>query len=246
LNVKIRSHILAAAVVAVLALAPAAGAHVTLQPEEAPAGGFTRLDVRVPNERDNADTTKVVVQLPPGFLSVSYEPVPGWDIKIGKRKLDKPVEQFGEQVTEEVGRITFTGGGEAGVIRPGEFQDFGLSVAVPDKPGGTLTFKSLQTYSNGEVVRWIGPPDADEPAPQVKLTAAEGEEAASEPPAQQAAPSGGGDDDGGGSDALAIVALVVGAAGLAAGIAALLARRREGRGAVSAGGGPRGGLRAAP
>jgi periplasmic copper chaperone A len=217
--VKIRSYILGAALVAVLALAPTAVAHVTLQPEEAPAGGFTRLDVRVPNERDNADTTKVDVQFPPGFLSVSYEPVPGWDIKITKRKLDKPVEQFGEQVTEEVGRITFTGG----PIGPGEFQDFGLSLAVPDKPGTVVTFKAIQTYSNGEVVRWIGPPDSEEPAPQVKLTAAEAEGgAAAEPAAGQPAADGG--DDDGGSDTLAIIALIVGIAGLAAGLAALFLR----------------------
>jgi uncharacterized protein YcnI len=218
--VKIRSYILGAALAAPLVLAATAGAHVTLQPEEAPAGGFTRLDVRVPNERDNADTTKVVVQFPPGFLSVSTEPVPGWDIKITKRKLDKPVEQFGEQVTEEVGRITFSGGS----IGPGEFQDFGLSLGVPDKAGSTLTFKALQTYSNGEVVRWIGPPDSEEPAPQVKLTAAEDEGGgAAAPPAQQQAAGGDGDDDGG-SDTLSIIALIVGIAGLAAGLAALFLR----------------------
>jgi periplasmic copper chaperone A len=217
--VKIQSYILGAALVAVLALASTAGAHVTLQPEEAPAGGFTRLDLRVPNERDNADTTKIDVQFPPGFLSVSYEPVPGWDIKITKRKLDKPVEQFGEQVTEEVGRITFTGG----AIRPGEFQDFGLSVGVPDKPGSTVTFKALQTYSNGEVSRWIGPPDSEEPAPQVKLTAAEAEAGGSG--AQPAAPAADEGDDEGGSDTLAIIALIVGIAGLAAGLAALFLRR---------------------
>ena len=222
---KIPSYILGAALFAVLALAPTAVAHVTLQPEEAPAGGFTRLDVRAPNERDNADTTKVVVQFPPGFLSVSTEPVPGWDIKVTKRKLDKPVEQFGEQVNEEVGRVTFTGDGQTGVIRPGEFQDFGLSLAVPDKPGSTVSFKSLQTYSNGEVVRWIGPPDSEEPAPQVKLTAAGAEAGGgeSEPAAQQQPPADG--DDDGGSDTLAIIALIVGIAGLAAGLAALLRGR---------------------
>jgi uncharacterized protein YcnI len=199
-----------------------------MQPEEAPAGGFTRLDVRVPNERDNTDTTKVVVQFPPGFLSVSYEPVPGWDVETTMRKLDKPVEQFGERVTEEVGRITFTGDGETGVIRPGEFQDFGLSVGVPDRPGSTLTFKALQTYSNGEVARWIEPPDAEQPAPQVKLTPAESEEGASQPAAQQPAPAAAEEDeDEGGSDTLSIIALLVGAAGLAAGLTALFARRRE-------------------
>ena len=221
---KIPSYVLAAAVVAVLALAPVAGAHVTLQPEQVPAGGFTRLDVRVPNESDNADTTKVVLQMPPGFLSVSYEKVPGWNIEIAMRKLDKPVEQFGEQVTEEVDTITFSGG----AIAPGEFQDFGLSVGVPEgKPGSMLTFKAIQTYNDGEIRRWIGPPDAESPAPQVELTAAEGEEAAAAPAPQQQAPAATeGDDDGNG---LAIAALIVGAAGLVAGIAALLMARRRTR-----------------
>jgi len=220
---KIRSYVLAALVVAALALAPAAGAHVTLQPSEAPAGGFTRLDVRVPNERDNANTTKVEVQFPPGFLSVSTEPVPGWNAELTMRKLDQPVEQFGEQVTEEVGTITFSGG----VIRPGQFQDFGLSLAVPEgKPGSMLTFKSVQTYSNGEVVRWIGPPDSEEPAPQVELTAAE-EEEASAPAEQPAAPAASEDDDDG--NGLAIAALVVGALGLVAGLAALFLGRGRAR-----------------
>jgi periplasmic copper chaperone A len=221
--VKIRSYILGAALVAVLALAPTAVAHVTLQPEETVAGDFTRLDIRVPNERDNASTTKVEVRMPPGFIFVSTQPVPGWDAKVTMRKLDKPVEQFGEQITEEVDRVTLTGDGETGVIRPGEFQDFGLSVGVPDKAGSTLTFPSLQTYSSGEVVRWIGPPDSEEPAPQVKLTAAEPEGGGAAQPAA-AQPAADGDDDGG-SDTLSIIALIVGIAGLAAGLAALFLRR---------------------
>jgi periplasmic copper chaperone A len=220
---KFSSYILGAALVAALAVAPTAAAHVTVQPEEAPAGGFTRLDIRVPNERDNASTTKVDVRFPPGFLFVSTEPVQGWDAKVTMRKLDKPVEQFGEQITEEVGRVTFTGDGETGVIGPGEFQDFGLSVGVPDKAGSTLTFPSLQTYSNGEVVRWIGPADSEEPAPQVKLTAAEPEGGGAAQPAA-AQPAADGDDDGG-SDTLSIIALIVGIAGLAAGLAALFLRR---------------------
>jgi|Tabmets5t2r1_1033131.scaffolds.fasta_scaffold07295_2 uncharacterized protein YcnI len=220
----VRSCISAAVVLAVLALAPAAGAHVTLQPEQAAAGGFTRLDVRVPTERDDASTTKVVLQMPPGFLSASYEPAPGWDVELTMRKLDEPVEQFGEQVTEEVGRITFTAAGEADAIGPGEFRDFGLSVAVPDgRPGSMLTFKAIQTYSSGEVVRWIGPPDSEEPAPQVELTAAE-EEAAAAPAEQQQAPAASEEDDDDGNG-LAIAALIVGALGLVAGLAALFTRR---------------------
>ena len=147
-----------------------------------------------------------------------------------KRKLDKPVEQFGEQVSEEVGQISFTANGEAAGIGPGEFQDFGLSLSVPDKAGSTLPFKAVQTYSSGEVVRWIGSPDSEQPAPQVKLAAAQPEGGASEPAAEAqptAAAESGGDDDSG--NTLAIIALVVAIAALAAGLLALLGRRSGSR-----------------
>ena len=162
--------------IAAASLPAVAPAHVTLQPNEVPAGGFKRLDVRVPNERDDASTKKVQVQFPAGFLSVSYQPVPGWSAKVKLAKLDKPVEFFGEERTERVDTITFSTAGKG--IAPGQFQDFGISVAVPDKAGSTLTFKAIQTYSGGEVVRWIGAPDSEQPAPQVKLVAAPAADAA--------------------------------------------------------------------
>ena len=157
-----------------LALAAPAAAHVTIQPEELPAGTFTRLDVRVPTERDDASTTEVDVELPDGFYFVSYEPVAGWDVQLETEKLGEPVEiEPGFDASEQVTRVTWTGEGNEGAIPPQAFQDFGLSVLTPDAEGETLTFKALQTYDNGEVVRWIGAPDSEEPAPTVTLTAAE-------------------------------------------------------------------------
>lgn len=223
-----------AALVAVAAavLPAAASAHVTLQPEQVPAGGFTRLDVRVPNERDNASTTKVEVKFPAGFIFVSHEPEAGWDAEVEMAKLDEPVEVFGERHNEQVDTVTFTARGKG--IGPGQFRDFGLSVGLPDRPGTALTFRSLQTYSSGEVVRWIGAPDADEPAPRVELTAATeaGAPAHGETPAAQATPAaaaaGVDDDDDGGSTTLSVVALVVGGLGLLAGMAGFAASRRRG------------------
>jgi hypothetical protein len=81
------------------------------------------------------------------------------------------------------------------------------------------------------VVRWIGPPDSEEPAPQVELTAAEEEEAAAPAAEEPAAPAAGEEEDDG--NGLAIVALVVGAAGLAAGLAALFLRGGRARVGVS-------------
>jgi uncharacterized protein len=147
------------------------------------------------------------------------------------RKLAQPVEEHGDQITEEVDTITWTGSGAEGKIGPGQFRDFGLSVGVPDRPGKSLTFKSIQTYDTGEVVRWINPPDSeDDPAPQVHLTASEGEHGAAEPaetePAAATTAADRGDDSGA-PTWLAIVALVVGAAGLVAGLAGLSAARRR-------------------
>jgi uncharacterized protein YcnI len=225
----------AAAVAAVtgiaVALVPAmAQAHVTVQPTSVPAGGFVRLDVRVPTERDDAYTKQVALRLPPGFAEASYEPVPGWSVKVAKTKLAKPIQTDDGPVTEQVSTITWTGHGTEGRIPPGAFQDFGLSVQVPGKAGDTLTFKALQTYSDGKVVRWIGPSGSDAPAPSVTVTAAGGTSAGG---ASAPAQSGGAKAstsseaaDGSGSDTLAIVALIVGALGLAAGGVALASARR--------------------
>jgi uncharacterized protein YcnI len=211
-----RTFTIAAALAAALALPAAAAAHVTVQPAQAPAGGFARLDVRVPNEDPSKATTKVEVQMPPGFAEASYEPVPGWRVAVAKRRLAVPVKtDEGDTLTEEVSRLTFTATGNG--IEPGQFQDFGLSVGLPDRPVGTkLTFKALQTYAGGKVVRWIGAPGSAEPAPQVELVSAAGG-------ATPAAASSDDSEDGG--NTLSIIAIIAGALGLLAGGAALLRSR---------------------
>ena len=227
---------LAAAIVAgVLALPAAAQAHVTLQPSEAAAGAYVVESVRVPNETDNATTTKVEVQFPAGFAQVSYQPVAGWSVKVAKEKLATPVKTDDGEVTEGVKTITWTAGAKADGIAPGQFRDFPLSVQIPGKAGDTLTFKALQTYSDGKVVRWIGAPGAPEPAPQVSVTAAAGDHHAAAPaatatteqtsapaPAAAVTPSGDGD-----SNTLSVIALIVGGLGLVAGGGALVAARRS-------------------
>ena len=173
--------------------------------------------------------------MPAGFAFVSYEPRPGWDVTVRREKLAAPIEtDEGFEIDEAVSRITWTGDGRQGAIAPGEFVDFGLSLRMPDgKAGDTLTFKALQTYDDGQVVRWIGPEDAEEPAPIVTLTepATGGGHGApgtseTENAAAPAAPAAAEDD---GGDGLSIAALIVGALGLAAGLAALAASRRRTR-----------------
>jgi uncharacterized protein len=213
------------ALIAALALAvPAsASAHVTLQPEEAAAEDFTVLDVRVPNERDDSATTKVDVQFPAGFVFASYQPVPGWSVEVKMAKLAKPITSHGEEITEQVSRMSWTADGDSAAIQPGQFLDFPISVQIPGKAGDTLTFKALQTYDNGEVVRWIGAPDSEEPAPQVAVTEGSGEHGAASSSGSSEESS---DDSDSASKGLGIAALIVGSLGLLAGGAALMRSRR--------------------
>lgn len=237
-----RSRTIAALAALSLGAAPAvAQAHVTVQPATAQAGSFTVENIRVPNESDGASTTKVVVQMPEKFYFASYQAVPGWTVQVKKEKLPAPVEiEKGFEATEQVTQVTFEADSEKDGIQPGAFQDFPLSVLIPGEGGESLTFKAVQTYSDGEVARWIGAPDADKPVPQLKVTAAEEGEAghgqdtaaaqqtAADASTLEATPVAAAVTDDG-TDGLTIVAIVVGALGLLAGLAGLaglgLARR---------------------
>jgi uncharacterized protein YcnI len=227
-----------AAVTAFSLLAPAAArAHVSIHPNEVPLGSFATLDIRVPNEMESANTVKLAVQVPPGFLDVSTEYMPGWSVEVKTAKLAKPIQTEDGEVTEQVKEIVWTGDGKQGKIPPGQFVAFPISTEIPGKAGEELSFKTLQYYDNGEVVRWIGGPSSEEPAPQIDVTAEGGvlqDVAGSEtaPPNPEAAPSEGAEASGGSSSSdsaskgLGIAALALGALGLLAGGAALVRLRR--------------------
>jgi uncharacterized protein YcnI len=226
IQMKSRSLVPAVLIALALLVPAAAQAHVTLQPNEAPAGAYTVLDVRVPNESDSENTTKVAVQFPEGFGDVSYQPVPGWNVEVVHDKLKKPIQTDDGPITEGVKEVTFSGG----KLAPGEFQDFPLSVQIPGKAGEELTFKAVQTYE-GEVVRWIGAPESEHPAPQVLVTAPK---EAGEPVGVNSkdlepttASSDESSDSGSSDKGLAIAALVVAVIALGIAAAAVLGARRR-------------------
>jgi len=150
---------------------PVASAHVTVTPNTAAPGGYARMAFNVPNERPEASTVKLEVLLPTEhpLASVSVQPVPGWTSTAQKQKLPAPVQVEGGQVTEAVTSIVW----EGGQIRPGQFEQFQVSLGRLPTGVGELVFKALQTYSDGTVVRWIDLPDgageAEHPAPTLSL-----------------------------------------------------------------------------
>jgi uncharacterized protein len=170
--------VLAALVAAVVALAALpAGAHVSITPSSAPKGGFQVLSFNVPNEEQDASTVKLEVTFPTRFpiAFVSYQPMAGWDVSVENTTLAKPVKTGDGEITEAVSKITWTATGSG--LAPGQFDLFTVSAGpLPTKPN-KLTFKAIQTYSNGEVVSWIqqtvkGAPEPEHPAPTLTLTKA--------------------------------------------------------------------------
>lgn len=232
----------AAAGITVLALSAPAFAHVTVQPEgPAAKGGYAVVDFKVPNERDNASTTKLEVNFPTDhpLASVMPEPVPGWKIKVTKSTLDKPLEMHGKKISEAVTKVTWTADGEG--IKAGFFQKFPVSIGTLPEDTDQLVFKALQTYSNNEVVRWIevpqkGQDEPDNPAPVLELSAASEDghhgsgdaasdaKSAENAAAETAADSASSDGTDTTARVLGIVGIVVGAAGVAYGV--LAGRRR--------------------
>ncbi|MFF9122436.1 YcnI family protein [Streptomyces sp. NPDC014889] len=224
---------------AVLTLSAPAFAHVSVQPEGAAAkGGYAVVDFKVPNERDNASTTKLEVNFPTDhpLASVMPQPVPGWKVDVTKSQLDKPLEMHGKKISEAVTKVTWTADGKG--IEPGFFQKFPVSVGTLPEDADQLVFKAIQTYSNKEVVRWIevpqkGQEEPDTPAPVLQLTAAsdgDGHDASAKDATdtKPAAQTTAADSTKSGSDTtarvLGIVGILVGAAGVAYGV--LAGRRR--------------------
>ena len=199
-------------------------AHVTVNSPGATQGSFGVLTFRMPNETDSANATELKVQLPPDqpLASVSVKPQPGWTYTVTRAKLPQPItDDDGNQVTDYPSVVDWKA--TAGGIKPGEYAEFQLSVG-PLPKADSMTFKALQTYSNGERVSWIDLPAAgssdepEHPAPTLKLAPAGG--AATAPATNAAgAPAAASDEGAGGGSVTG--AYVVGGIGLVAGLAAL-------------------------
>jgi uncharacterized protein YcnI len=155
---------------AMLAISAPALAHVVVTPEEVSAGDYETLTVSVPTEKE-IPTTEIRVEVPEGFLLSGVQPVPGW-------------EHTFEEDGGVVRAVTFSGG----EIRPREFQQFLVQAQAPEEPG-EYPWKAFQTYEDGSVVEWTGPPDSEEPASVVEVISGGSEQSQSSPKPSEASAS---------------------------------------------------------
>lgn len=143
-----------AALFAFILIAPVAEAHVTVWPQESATNAYEKYTVRVPVEKD-INTTEVNLEIPEGVDVISVLPMPTWDYEVEKNA--------DERITHVIWKANDGG------IGPFEFIEFAFVGVNPDEPG-EVSWKALQTYEDGSVVEWVGPPDSAEPASVTTIT----------------------------------------------------------------------------
>ena len=148
-----------------LAIAASAAAHVHVEAEDdAIAGQPAQLVFVVPNERAEVATMTIEIQMPQDVDLAEVVPgaVEGWTITT--------VTRAGDIV--DMIRWDTTGPGLVGD------ESLELPVAVGPLPAvELLTFPTVQTYSDGTLVRWIEPappggPEPELPVPTLAITPA--------------------------------------------------------------------------
>jgi len=128
-------------IVATLVIPSVALAHAVVFPRTSSPGAYEKYVLRVPNERD-VPTTRVEIHFPPELRVVSFGDVADWKLQV---------------LTDTAKRIT--GAVWTGSLPKERFIEFPF-VAVNPKDSARLTWPTIQTYANGEVVEWTSPDTA--------------------------------------------------------------------------------------
>jgi|GEM_PF-1033931 len=175
--------VLTVGLVLLIGTGTAASAHVSVRSDGAERGGFAEIAFRVPTESDTASTVKVQVAFPADtpIAHVSVLPHPGWTYQVTRSALPAPVQEHGERLTEAVTQIDWTATGQDTAVKPGEYEVFRISAGpLPDTD--KLVFKVVQSYDDGQQVRWIDPPvdgsEPEHPAPVLPLAGGAGSDGA--------------------------------------------------------------------
>ncbi len=149
-------RVIASGVAAAAALALAAtptAAHNEWEPETAAPGSVIDLSLFVEDEQPDAGTTMVELHFPRPITVAALPAVPGWTATVMDGELGGPASG-----------VTWAGG-----PAPGDLELPIRLGPLPSEPG-RLQFKTVQTYGNGEVDRWIddwpeGAPEPPAPGP---------------------------------------------------------------------------------
>jgi periplasmic copper chaperone A len=220
----------------VCALAAPAWAHVTVDPPSAPKGGTVKLSFLAPNEEQGTKMTELQVNFPTPpqtpIPTVTVEAKPGWNVTVTTTKLAKPLVTDDGSISDVVSEVDWKAKTPADGIAVGQFGEFTIDAdGLPDNEN-QVVFRAIQTYDNGDVVKWIDPvtaggPEAEHPTPILELTNPAGESATpttTAPTSTTAVAATSTKDNS--ARALAIIAIALGAVALVLATGALMRRRK--------------------
>lgn len=156
-----------------LTLSGPAFAHALMMNKDAKPGAWHLVDIGIPHGCAGAPTTTVKIKIPDGIVNARPQVKVGWKLSMTTRKLETPIVAEGVNLTEVADEVTWSGGNLGDL----EFDRFAVLVKLPNDPGRTVYFKTIQECGGKGKHSWIEIPEGDkkwgqykEPAPFVQLT----------------------------------------------------------------------------
>jgi len=146
-------------------------AHVTANPDEGVAGSYFRTALRVSHGCSGSPTVALRVQIPEALGQVKPEAKADWSIAIATREPEQP-ESSREPSSSRGGREIVWHGGR---LSDAHFEEFGLSMKLPDAAGRTFYLPVVQECAEG-ANEWTSIPDSpdqwhaiERPAPFIRV-----------------------------------------------------------------------------
>jgi uncharacterized protein YcnI len=132
-----------------------ASAHVTVQPKQVTAKGYSELTIQVPTEKPEP-TVKLHVEFPKELKVSRLRAKQGWTADVERDS------------SKAITAVTWSGG----KIGPNEYDQFAVQARIPAEPA-VVAIRAFQTYEGGEVVAWADTvdPKAKHPAPKLSIVA---------------------------------------------------------------------------
>ena len=153
LNFRATARFCLIAGLACVALPGGAAAHIQVSPTRVAPDDAALFTVLVPGETDSG-TTKVALQIPKGARPFSYAATPDWSrtLETGPDGATRVVRWSGRSAKDGFVRFSF--------------------LASTPATEGEISWKAIQTYSDGKKVAWIGAPSSENPAAVTLVTKA--------------------------------------------------------------------------
>ncbi|MCE4558152.1 YcnI family protein [Roseateles cellulosilyticus] len=154
---------------ALVALAGATQAHVTLETPETETGKPYKAVLRVGHGCDGSATRQIIVTLPNGLRGAKPMPKPGWTLTTTRAPLAKPYDSHGKTIADELAEVSWTANAEADFLQDAWYDEFTVRATVVADPGD-LWFKVRQVCVKGEW-NWadVPTPGQTPKAPAVRL-----------------------------------------------------------------------------